>query len=146
MRKLFAILFLGLATFLALNLTAAPDKTAALKQADQDWSKAAQARNVDQFMSFIADDAYACGLDGKWAHGKAAIQNEWKQMLSDQTFKLSWTADSAEVSKDGNLGYTRGTFQGSQGDKPFSGGYTTVWKKDKDGKWRVAVDIASGAQ
>jgi ketosteroid isomerase-like protein len=146
MRKLFAIaLSLGLITFLATSFAGSPDRTAELKKADQDWAKAAAARNVDQFVSFIGDDAYACGLDGKWTHGKTEIQNEWKKMLADPNFKINWTAESAEVSKDGNLGYTRGTFQGSQGNDSISGSYTTVWKKDKDGKWRVAVDIASGA-
>ena len=144
MRKSFAaVLIVGLLTFLAASLIGSADKTAALKQADQDWAKAAQSKNVDQFMSFIGDDPYACGLDGKWAHGKPAIEAEWKQMLSDPNFKLNWTNDSAEVSKSGDLGYTRGTFEGSQGNEKFSGSYATVWKKDKDGKWKVAVDIAS---
>jgi ketosteroid isomerase-like protein len=144
MRKPFAAtLVVGLVTFLAASLAGAPDKTAALKQADQDWAKSAQSRNVEQFMSFIGDDANACGLDGKWAHGKAAIEAEWKQMLADPSFKLNWTVESADVSKSGDLGYTRGSFEGSQGNDKFSGSYTTVWKKDKDGKWRVAVDIAS---
>jgi ketosteroid isomerase-like protein len=140
MRNLFAAALLVLcATF----LTGSPDRTADLKKADQDWAKSAGARSVDQFMSFIGEDAYACGLDGKWAHGKPAIQDEWSKMLADPSFKINWTAESAEVSKDGNLGYTRGTFTGSQGNSAFSGGYATVWKKDKDGKWRVTVDIAS---
>jgi ketosteroid isomerase-like protein len=144
MRKFFAIaLMLGLATFLAVSLAGSPDKAAELKKADQDWAKAAQAKSVEQFMSFIGDDAYACGLDGKWAHGKAAIQDEWKQMLADPSFKLNWTNDSAEVAKSGDIGYTRGTFEGSQGDNKFSGSYATVWKKGNDGKWKVAVDIAS---
>ena len=43
------------------------------------------------------------------------------------------------------MGFTRGSFQGSQGGKPFSGSYTTVWRKEKDGKWRAQVDIASAA-
>lgn len=146
MRKLFSIvLLLGLVTFLAASLAGSPDKTADLKQADQDWAKAAQSKSVDQFMSFIGDDAYACGLDGKWAHGKAPIEAEWKQMLADPSFKLSWTNESAEVSKSGDLGYTRGSFEGSQGNDKFSGSYATVWKKQKDGKWKVAVDIASAA-
>jgi hypothetical protein len=34
-------------------------------------------------MSFVGDDADACGRDGKWALGKAAIEAEWKQMLAD---------------------------------------------------------------
>ncbi|HET9839857.1 MAG TPA: DUF4440 domain-containing protein [Candidatus Angelobacter sp.] len=146
MRKFFVIVLIAaLATFLAASLAGSPDKTAELKKADQDWAKAAQSKNVEQFMSFIADDAEACGLDGKWAHGKAAIEAEWKQMLSDPGFKLNWTNEAAEVSRSGDLGYTRGTFEGSQGDNKFSGSYATVWKKGKDGKWKVAVDIASAA-
>src|SRR5438445_5411666 len=92
---------------------------------------------------FIGDDAYMCDLSGKWMHGKDAIRADWTKPLADPAFKLSWTVDSAEVSKDGNMGYTRGSFQGGQGNDTFSGSYATIWKKDKDGKWRVAVDIAS---
>jgi ketosteroid isomerase-like protein len=126
-------------TFLALP----PDRTADLRKADQDWAKAVAARNLDQFMGFIGDDAYMCDLDGKWIHGKKAIKADWTKALADPTFKLSWTIDSADLSRDGNMGYTRGTFQGGQGGKPFSGGYATVWKKGKDGKWRAQVDIAT---
>lgn len=144
MRKLFATaLVVGLLTFLAVTLAGSPDKTAALKQADQDWAKSAQSRNVEQFMSFIGDDAYMCDLSGRWMHGKDKIKEDWAKALADPSFKLNWTVESADVSKSGDLGYTRGSFEGSQGNDKFSGSYTTVWKKDKDGKWRVAVDIAS---
>ena len=136
-----AALVLVFASCLAL----AADRTTDLKKADQDWAQSAVAKSVDQFMSFIGDDAYACGLDGKWAHGKDAIKAEWTKMLSDPSFKLNWTVESAEASKDGGFGYTRGAFQGSQGSTSFSGSYATFWKKDKDGKWRVAVDIATPA-
>jgi ketosteroid isomerase-like protein len=78
-------------------------------------------------------------------HGKDAIKADWTKALADPTFKLSWTVESAEVSKAGDMGYTRGSFSGGQGNDTFSGSYATVWKKDKDGKWRVAVDIASAA-
>jgi ketosteroid isomerase-like protein len=142
MRKLFAAtLLLASITF----LVASPNYTADLKKADQDWAKATAARNLDQFMSFIHDDAYMCDLSGKWMHGKDAIKADWTKALADPTFKLSWTIDSAEVSKGGDLGYTRGSFSGGQGNDTFSGSYATVWQKDKDGKWRVAVDIASAA-
>jgi ketosteroid isomerase-like protein len=146
MRKLIATaLFLICSIFVAMNLAAAPDKTADLKKADQDWNQAAQSKNVEQFMGFIGDDAYLCDLSGKWMHGKDEIKADWAKALADPTFKLSWTAESVEVSKDGQMGYTRGSFQGGMGGKPFSGSYATIWKKDKDGKWRVAVDIASAA-
>lgn len=143
MRKLLAAtLLLVCAAFLAL---ASPGSTAELKKADQDWAKSVADRKLDQFMSFIGDDAYMCDLSGKWMHGKDAIKADWTKALADPTFKLSWTVDTADVSKDGNMGYTRGSFQGGQGNASFSGSYATVWHKDKDGKWRVAVDIASAA-
>jgi ketosteroid isomerase-like protein len=144
MSKLFAnMLILGLACFLTASLAGSPDNTAELKKADQDWNQAAQAKNLDQFMSFIADDASMCDLKGKWMHGKDAIKADWINALADPTFKLTWAVEAAEVSKSGELGYTRGTFKGSQGNQPFSGSYATVWKKGKDGKWKAAVDIAS---
>jgi len=134
-------LFLGLAALLAVASDAAVD----LKSTDLGWSKACEAKNLDQFMSFVGDDVYASGPDGKWTHGKAAMRDGWSKMLADPGFKLSWVADTAGVSKDGHFGYTRGTLQGSLGGKPVSGSYATVWEKAKDGKWRVTVDIASVA-
>jgi ketosteroid isomerase-like protein len=127
----------------ATNIAANP--TSELKSADENWSKASETKNLDQFMSFFADDVYDSGPDGKWIQGKAAIRDRWSRMLTDPGFKLSWTVDKADVSKDGLFGYTRGTFQGSVGGKPMTGSYATVWEKGKDEKWRSTVTIASGA-
>ena len=74
MRKL---LFATLLLLSATLLSSSPDHTADLKKADQDWAKAAASRNVDQFMSFLRDDAYQCGPDGKWTHGKDAMKADW---------------------------------------------------------------------
>jgi len=140
MRKLISVvLFVVFGAFLAL----AANPTDDLKKADQDWANAAASKNVDQFMSFIADNAYVSGNDGKWVHGKQAIKDLWSKMLADPNFKLNWTVDSADVSKD--MGYTRGTFSGTANNQPMSGSYTTVWKKDKSGKWLAEVDIAAPA-
>src|SRR5216684_2953829 len=138
MRKIIAAATLFLVCTALVALPA--DPTADLKAADQGWSKAAEAKNIEQFMGFVGDDAFMSGLDGKWIRGKAAVKELWSTMLADPSFKVSWTVDTAEVSKDGTLGYTRGTFQASQGGKPVSGSYTTVWKKSQGGKWLVVVD------
>lgn len=142
MHKRIVVLLLLLS--LAAGLAVAADPTAELKSSDRNWSKASEAKNLDLFMSFVADDVYASGPDGKWTQGKAAMRDGWSKMFADPGFKLSWTVDTAAVSKDGRFGYTRGTFQGSMGGKPVSGGYATIWEKGKDGKWRVVVDIAAG--
>lgn len=142
MRRLVAgtsLLMLAVATVIA-----AGDPTAEIKAADQGWSKACQAHNLDQFLTFVADDISMAGPDGKWTHGKAAVHDAWASMLADANFKLAWTLESAEVSKDGHLGYTRGSYTSSMGGKPGGGSYTTVWQKGKDGKWCAIVDIAAG--
>jgi ketosteroid isomerase-like protein len=123
---------------------AAGDPTDALKAADQEWAKASLAKNLDQFMTFVADDIYMSGPDGKWAHGKVTVHEAWSGMFKDPNFKLGWTLEGAEVAKDGRMGYTRGTYTGNMGGKPAAGTYTTVWKKGADGKWRAAVDISAG--
>ena len=144
MRKVFAIaLIVGLASMIAISLRGSSDKTGELKKADQDWNQAAQSKNVDQFMSFIRDDVYLWDLNGKWRHDAKDIKDDWEEVVDCSRCKVSWTADAAEVSKDGQMGYTRGTYQGITGDDSFSGGYTTIWKKDKGGKWRVAVFITA---
>jgi ketosteroid isomerase-like protein len=73
--------------------------TSELKSADENWSKASEAKSLDQFMSFVVDDVYDSGPDGKWIHGKAAIRDRWSKMLTDPGFKLTWTIDKADVSK-----------------------------------------------
>jgi ketosteroid isomerase-like protein len=142
MRKLLlVVLFLLLSALLVF----AADPTASLKKADRDWEKTAEARNIDQFLNFVADDVWECGPDGKWVHGREATRTEFAPAFADPNFKLSWTLESAEVYPAGNVGYTRGTFQAVMEGKPMSGSYATFWKKGKDGKWRAAVDIASVA-
>ncbi len=140
-RLLLVVLFLLCSALLVF----AADPTASLKKADRDWERTAEARDINQFLNFVADDVWECGPDGKWVHGRDATRNEFAPVFADPNFKLSWTLDSAEVDPGGKLGYTRGTFQAVMGGKSMSGSYATFWKKGKDGKWRAAVDIASVA-
>lgn len=126
------------------GLAVVADRTSDLKSADQNWSKAGEAKNLDQLMSFVADDVYASGPDGKWTQGKATMRYDWSRMLADATVKLTWTVNAAAVSKDRRFGYTRATFQGSMGGKPMSAGTPQYGRKEKDEKWKVVVDIAWG--
>jgi len=111
-----------------LDRSKLPNPTSELKSADE---------------SVVVDDVYDGGPDGKWTHGKAAIRERWSKMLTDPGFKLTWTVDKADASKDGLFGYTRGIFQGSMGGEPMAGSYATVWEKSKDSKWRAVVTIGA---
>ncbi|PYX88395.1 MAG: nuclear transport factor 2 family protein, partial [Acidobacteria bacterium] len=56
----------------------------------------------------------------------------------------------AEMAASGDLGYTYGTFEFRAKDKDGHpivryGKYATVWKKQKDGTWKVAMDMGNSA-
>ena len=60
-------------------------------------------------------------------------------------FNVTWNVMSAEVAQAGDVGYTLGTFTFEMtmpDGMPLkdSGKYATVWKKQVDGSWKVAVD------
>jgi ketosteroid isomerase-like protein len=59
------------------------------------------------------------------------------QVFADPKFVLRWEPLGAEVS--GNLGYTYGLYRSSNG----YGKYVSVWKKQRDGSWKIVVDAGN---
>jgi ketosteroid isomerase-like protein len=60
---------------------------------------------------------------------------------------LSWQPVYADVAWAGDLGYTTGPWEfreKSLEDKPVAfGQYVTIWKRQADGAWKVAVDLGT---
>ena len=66
-------------------------------------------------------------------------------MLGLPGFSITWEATSVHVSESADLGYTIGTFERMLDDpdgNPVTtvGKYVTVWQKQADGQWKIAVD------
>jgi ketosteroid isomerase-like protein len=58
--------------------------------------------------------------------------------------KLSWTPEFADVSAGGDLGYTSGPWEirKTAGEPPTTfGHFNTLWRMQKDGSWKVEVDL-----
>jgi ketosteroid isomerase-like protein len=69
-------------------------------------------------------------------------------LLQDPDASLSWEPDRVEMSQSGDLGYTYGRYQSRRKSSNGStvvrtGKYVSIWRKEKDGRWRVALDIGS---
>jgi ketosteroid isomerase-like protein len=113
----------------------------ALMDADRAWSESVG--SVDEFMSFLADDATVLPDAAPMVRGES-IRNMFEGMLSTPGLTVHWEATGAEVSESGDLGYTIGTTQVTvdQEGTPMVtvGKYVTVWKKQADGSWKVVVD------
>jgi len=119
-------------------------KTQVLVTLDNDWSKAAEARNVEQVASFYADDAIAYPPGAPAAVGHKAAHDLWAQGFADPSYQVSWKTNGAAV--DRTMGWTTGTYQesykGPDGKTVTSvGKYVCVWRKGADGTWKAIRDI-----
>ena len=121
---------------------------AAIQKTDDDWSKAAQTKNIDAWMAFYTDDAVLLPPNAPTATTKDAMRKGISDVLGLPDLSVSWKGTKTEVARSSDLAYTYGTYQlawkGAKG-KPMTeqGKYTEVWKKQADGSWKCAVDMYS---
>lgn len=118
----------------------------ALRNADAQWCKAAQAKYVDKTVSFYSDDATVMPANAPAARTKDAIRKVWGDLIATPGFSISWKAIKVEVAKSGDIGFISGTYELTTNDasgKPVNDRdkYLEVWEKQADGKWKCGSDI-----
>ena len=98
------------------------------------------------FASFFADDAVTLsnGQPAVLGRGAIAASANW----SPKDYSLSWTPQGAQMGPSNDMGFTWGHYvaksMGLDG-KPVvtTGRYITVWKKQPNGQWKVAMDAGA---
>ena len=68
--------------------------------------------------------------------------------LDDPNNRFTWTPVGGDISASGDLGYTYGNYEFQSKDKdgkPHTeyGKYTSIWKLQKDGIWKVELDMGN---
>jgi ketosteroid isomerase-like protein len=121
--------------------TKAADSKAALMKADRDFLAAVKARKTDGFMEFMTEETRILS-SGKPYTGMQAIRAAVAEDYKDPDFSVTWDPETAVLLESGEMGYTSGHFvvSGTGPDKkPYKSGgqYITIWKKQKDGSWKV---------
>ncbi len=117
-----------------------------LTETDSALQQAVAQRDLEKIMLFYADDATLLPTAEPPVHGKDAIRKEWGHILAIPDFENKSTMTKLEVASGGDMAYTTGTYlakmMGENG-KPATepGKWVSIWKKQPDGKWRIAVDI-----
>jgi ketosteroid isomerase-like protein len=143
----FLLLLLSLATACQSRGTSADDETA-LRKLDDEWSRAAGARDVEKTISYYSDDAVVMPPNIPTLTGKESIRTLWKSMLGSPDFSGGWKAAKVDVARSGDLAYVSGTYEFNEKDdsgKPMTdkGKYLEVWKKQADGSWKCVADMFS---
>lgn len=115
----------------------------AVRDADEAWSKAAGAKDLDKTVSFYADDAIVLPPNEAAVTTKDGIRNLWKGFL-ESLQNISWKTTRVETSKSGDMACLIGTYEMTMKDgSKDKGKYCEVWEKKAGGKWKVATDMFS---
>ena len=133
-------------TSAAADTRAADEST--LKKLDDEWSKAAGAKDVEKTISYYSDDAVVLPPNSPKLTGKEAFRSLWKSMLEAPGFHGGWSATKVEVARSGDLAYVTGNYEMTANDasgKPQTdkGKFLEIWKKQSDGAWKCTVDMFS---
>jgi ketosteroid isomerase-like protein len=117
-----------------------------LRDLDDQWAKAAAAKDVEQTTAFYSDDAIVLPANTKSAATKEAVRNVWKEMFASPGFVITWKATRVQLAKSGDMGWVSGTYELTMNDatgKPTNdrGKYLEVWEKQSDGNWKCRADM-----
>lgn len=96
------------------------------------------------FDRYLADDAIHLPRQGEAVSGRVAIVDGLRAL--DDGWVLDWAPVHGEASVDGSFGYTWGRYalyRAATPDARQLGKYLTVWRRDAQGRWRVAADIGN---
>jgi ketosteroid isomerase-like protein len=92
------------------------------------------------FLEFLAEDAVL------FRPGPVNGKEVWKK-AKETTASLEWWPTLAFAAASGELGYTSGpwifTPEAHLDQPPRHGHFVTVWKKQKNGEWKVTVDLGT---
>ena len=65
---------------------------------------------------------------------------DFLSQVNDSSYTLTWSPAGGGIAPSDDLGYTYGIYKLELKDTVLRGTYVSVWKKQKDGKWKFVLD------
>ena len=146
MKKLaLAVLILSFAVVLAAKKKST-NGSDLLIQLESEFAADVAQRGHEAFITHFADDGVEV-VDGGGFDNLEAIR---KQPAWPDGASLTWKPIRAEMAASGDLGFTYGNYVFTSKNKEGKmvanhGKYTSIWRKQKDGQWKVIVDMGNSS-
>ena len=117
-----------------------------LIQLEAEFAQAVAKDGNAAFVTYFAED----GVELDDGGGISTREDVRKQPAWPEGTMLTWTPVKADMAASGDLGYTSGNFVFKSKNKDGQptahyGKYMSVWKKQKDGSWKVVVDMGNSS-
>ena len=109
----------------------------------RDWG----GKDAARIAAHYTDDGNLMVPNSPVMAGKEAIGKAMKDVLADPNWSLALQPVQVEVSRGGDLGYTRGTYvliatdPASRQAVNEKGRFVTIFRKQADGSWKAVQDI-----
>jgi len=101
------------------------------------FARTMASRDFEAFQRFIADDAVFIDKPAP-LRGRRQVAAGWKPLFAKPEAPFSWEPEEVQVVGSGGLALTHGAVRDPAG-KPI-GTFTSVWRRDPDGAWRIVLD------
>ena len=112
-----------------------------LVEAERGFARTSVSKGTkDAFLSVLTDDSILF-------RPHAVPGKKWTSENPAPPSQLSWEPEFADIAAAGDLGYTTGPWEvrRTPQDQPAGfGHYVTLWRKQPDGSWKLALDIGIG--
>jgi len=106
-------------------------------QTENAFAKSMATRDFRAFESFLSKEAIF--FSGPVPlRGKAAVAAFWKQFFEKPEAPFSWKPERVEVLESGTLALSTGPVRDPSG--AITGSFTSIWRQEKPGVWRIVLD------
>ncbi|NNF67590.1 MAG: nuclear transport factor 2 family protein [Gammaproteobacteria bacterium] len=101
------------------------------------FARTMKRRDLKAFSSFLADEVIFMSGD-KPLRGKLRVTENWQKYFNSKKAPFSWYPERVEVMESAGLALSAGPVLNPDGET--IGTFTSVWRRDDDGKWRIIFD------
>lgn len=127
----------------------APDALAAVRSAidkgNAQWSEGWRKGDAAMVAALFAEDGVQLASSGKVIKGPQQIRERQKAAMQGADPGVKVTVTTTNVWLDGDTAYETGKYkyEYTEKGKPGTdeGQYVTVWKRQKDGSWKLSMDM-----
>ncbi|MEP6945941.1 MAG: SgcJ/EcaC family oxidoreductase [Acidobacteriota bacterium] len=151
------LLALVVITFAAISLAAqtnmqtnaGSDKLAdakrAIEKGNAQWSEGWLKGDAAMVAAIFSDDGVQLAGSGKIIKGRQQIKERQKSAMAGADPGVKVTVTTTNVWLDGDTAYETGKYKYEYTDKgkpgTDEGKYVTIWKHQKDGSWKLSMDM-----
>ena len=117
----------------------------AIDKGNAQWSEGWAKGDAAMVAAIFAEDGVQLTSSGKVIKGREQIQERQKAAMAGADPGVKVTVTTTNVWLDGDTAYETGTYKYEYTEKgkpgKDEGRYVTIWKRQKDGSWKLAMDM-----